>query len=96
MTATTNPATSNGLPFTEQNRNKRSNIRVIIDGTTRTLKEWCDLRGLPYRSIHYRVKAGEDPLSAMSRPINSSNQRAGLARHGRPARAYVTSEGQRQ
>lgn len=43
---------------TEQASNRRSNIFFTIDGETRTLKQWCDLRGLKYKTVWARVNAG--------------------------------------
>lgn len=40
----------------EQSNNRRSNINITIGNETKTLKQWCDIFGLPYGRIHRRYK----------------------------------------
>lgn len=42
----------------EQGRNKRNNVRVTIDGVTRTLVEWAEISGLSYETIYQRHLVG--------------------------------------
>lgn len=39
----------------EQARNKRTTIRVTFQGVTKPLAEWCELLGLNYRTVYYRI-----------------------------------------
>lgn len=43
---------------TEQNRNKRTNRLVTIDGITKPLANWCEERGLKYWTVHSRLRRG--------------------------------------
>lgn len=49
----------------EQANNRRSNIFFTIDGETKTLKQWCDLKGLNYKTVHARIKRGVPFLEAL-------------------------------
>lgn len=42
----------------QQGRNKRNNIRVTIDGVTRTLVEWAEHAGLSYDTLYQRHLSG--------------------------------------
>lgn len=42
----------------QQGRNKRNNVRITIDGVTRTLAEWAELAGLTYETLYQRHLAG--------------------------------------
>ena len=52
-----------------QNSNTRKNIRVELDGVERTLCEWCEYLGLPYKTIQMRVQRGSSPVEALTTPI---------------------------
>lgn len=38
-------------------RNRRTNRRITFNGTTRTLAEWAEVAGLPYKTLHGRLSA---------------------------------------
>lgn len=40
----------------EQCNNRRSNIRIKIGNSTKTLKQWCDIFELDYKKIHRRYE----------------------------------------
>lgn len=42
----------------EQSNNRRSNIVVTVDGVTRTLKQWCEVKGLKYSTVWARFNRG--------------------------------------
>lgn len=53
----------------EQERNKRSNIRIAVDGEVKVLKQFCDEQGIPYsnaRKTHRRREQGVRPMSEYS------------------------------
>lgn len=54
---------------TEQNRNRRDNIHVELDGVTKTVFEWVIDLGLKKSTIYKRIAKGEDPKSALTRPV---------------------------
>lgn len=39
----------------QQARNRRSNRNYTINGETHCLKEWCEIVGLNYRTVQYRI-----------------------------------------
>lgn len=41
---------------TDQARNRRSSLLIEHNGATKTLAEWCELLGLKYRTIWYRLR----------------------------------------
>ena len=43
----------------EQVNNRRTTLRCEFGGVTRTLKEWADETGLPYKTLHHRYAAGK-------------------------------------
>jgi hypothetical protein len=42
----------------EQQRNRRDNRMIAIDGVTRCLKEWCEIYNVPYSTARHRLKIG--------------------------------------
>lgn len=50
------PANCRWATISEQQRNKRSNINITIDGTTKTLAEWCSDFGIRYQLAWERIK----------------------------------------
>lgn len=50
-------------------RNRRSNHMITMGGETRTLAEWCELRGMPRSTVQKRLGAGWTPERALSAPI---------------------------
>lgn len=53
----------------QQGRNKRNNIRLKLDGETHTLVEWGEIKGIPYSTLHYRVRKGWNDLRVLSQPV---------------------------
>lgn len=43
----------------EQVKNRRTSIIYEFDGQARTLKEWGDLYGIPYKAMHHRYTIGK-------------------------------------
>ena len=42
----------------EQANNRRSNIRIMINGSTKTLMQWCEMLGFKYSTAYFRYKKG--------------------------------------
>lgn len=42
----------------EQNRNKRNNHRITINGITKTMEEWSEHYGISSRKVEHRLKRG--------------------------------------
>lgn len=52
----------------EQNRNKRGNVYVTIDGVTKVLQDWADIYGIKFGTARYRIKHGWSPVEALTSP----------------------------
>jgi hypothetical protein len=39
----------------QQANNRRNNVNVERNGETKTLKEWCEYLGMPYKTVHRRI-----------------------------------------
>ncbi|TXH35250.1 MAG: hypothetical protein E6Q98_15775 [Rhodospirillaceae bacterium] len=50
-------------------RNRRSNHWIEIDGVRRTIAEWCEITGLPHDTVTKRLRAGWPPEKAFSEPL---------------------------
>lgn len=52
--------------YTEQANNKRNNIKVTIDGETKTISRWASENGLSYSTVYQRHRDGnhDDQLTA--------------------------------
>lgn len=64
----------------EQQRNRRSNTLLTIDGQTHCISEWAEIAGLKPNTIHERLRRGWLPASAVTSPAG-----------GRSVRQEVTS-----
>jgi len=55
----------------QQARNKRSNVRVTIDGITKTVVEWSEQEDctVPSKTIYKRLERGWDPVQAVLVPV---------------------------
>lgn len=53
----------------EQNRNKRSNVTLTLDGLTLSLIEWAKRSGIPYRTLHMRHATGWSDERALTEPV---------------------------
>lgn len=52
-----------------QSNNKRSNIRITLNGDCHTLKEWSVILGFTYEMAQQRIgKLGWDPVRAITEP----------------------------
>lgn len=53
----------------EQGRNKRSNCMLEVDGVSRPLSEWAELRGIDYFTLRSRIKRGWRTVDLFSPPM---------------------------
>lgn len=52
----------------ENNRNKRSNVIIEMDGKSQCLIEWAEEYGVPYKKLHHLVRTrGLDLLTAINK-----------------------------
>lgn len=52
-----------------QQNNRTNNVRVTIDGITRTISEWCEIKGISKKAVYHRYERGlrgEDLFSPVS------------------------------
>jgi len=55
-----------------QNNNRRDNVIIRHKGLSMTLSEWADESGIPYKTLHYRVRiAMWDFPRSISEPVGS-------------------------
>lgn len=54
---------------TEQNRNRRDNILVTMNGKTKCVAEWCADKGINESSVFSRIRDGWAPVVALTTPI---------------------------
>lgn len=53
-----------------QNINRRNNVRITLQGETKTLSEWCEALNMPYSTVHFRIRyLGWDAEKALSTPV---------------------------
>lgn len=50
-------------------RNRRSNRMITLNGETLSLAEWCERRHLPRDTVRKRLEAGWEPQLALSTPV---------------------------
>ena len=50
----------------EQQRNKRNNHLITMNGETKTVTEWCELLNLDCRAVFMRLYSGWDSVSALT------------------------------
>lgn len=58
----------------QQNRNKRSNINVTIDGKTQCLKAWCEELKISPKTVNWRRQFGWSDFMAITTPPNESRK----------------------
>lgn len=54
--------------FKEQNRNKRTNLNITLNGETKCLIEWVEMFGLNYPLVQVRLKKGWPVERALTEP----------------------------
>lgn len=76
------PSNCRWATMTEQAQNTRRNHLITLDGVTRTLSEWCALRGIFKQTLRHRLKAGWTIEQALTiepntiRPVARTNWHA--------------------
>jgi len=61
----------------QQQRNKSNNHRVVVDGESRTLAEWAELKGIRYATLIRRIHfQGWTPEKAITTPIDTRRRRS--------------------
>lgn len=53
-----------------QGNNTRVNVNITFNGETHTLHEWSEILGIPYQTLHYRVRIAKwDIEKALTKPV---------------------------
>lgn len=60
------PSNCRWAPLTAQSRNMRSNRRLTLNGVTRPLVEWAELRGIPPQTVAGRLRRGKSIEQALT------------------------------
>ena len=55
------------IPLSEQSKNRSTSILVEIDGTTKTVADWCKTLGLTYGCVYSRIYRGMTPYQALTK-----------------------------
>ena len=55
----------------EQNRNRRSNHNITLNGETKCLTEWAEINGLSVPTVRKRLKDGWSTEDALSVPVHT-------------------------
>jgi hypothetical protein len=56
---------------TEQQRNRSNSVMITIAGETRSLPEWCEKFNAPYHRTRERIRAGWEPVRALTQGVSS-------------------------
>lgn len=70
----------------EQRNNTSKNVRVTIDGVSKTVSQWCRHYGIARTTPHNRMRDGWDIVDAITIPVNKpgKNIRNGQAYRKKP------------
>ncbi len=60
------PGNCRWATFTEQARNTKSTRMVTLNGITKSMREWCEERGLKGGTVRYRLVTGWSAEEALS------------------------------
>lgn len=55
----------------EQQRNRRVSTRVVVQGVSRSLADWCDIYGIKLKPVQKRLARGWCPECALTQPMYS-------------------------
>jgi hypothetical protein len=59
---------------TQQN-NKNNNVKVEINGETKTITQWSLITGINRNAVYARIRSGWDHVSALTIPIKTQSKR---------------------
>ena len=57
--------------------NTNRNLMFEIDGTTKSLAEWCREYNASYARVHSRIYSGWNIIDALTRPVQIHHKKAG-------------------
>lgn len=59
-----------------QNRNRRGNIFITINGETKCVSEWAAVYGIKYMTLYNRIARGMPPEEAVAVPVDKRKSRS--------------------
>jgi len=65
------PSNCRWITNNEQQRNRRDNRIIEIDGEKRCLQEWCDIYGINVSTVWKRETKGMNIIEAIKNPVNA-------------------------
>ncbi len=66
-----NPENCTWIPPKEQPRNRRDTIHVLYQAQERSLAEWSEILGIPYKTLWHRLRTAGWPVKrAFETPVN--------------------------
>lgn len=65
----------------EQQRNRRNNRELTLNGKTMLITDWAALLNISYSSIYYRLRNGWTVEDALSIPFKTNNAGKGICPH---------------
>src|SRR5208282_964998 len=68
------PANCRWATRKEQSNNTRSVRFIEINGVTRSVTDWCEIKGINYGTLRTRTDRGMDLKQAILKPIKKVNQ----------------------
>lgn len=69
------PGNCRWVTSSRNNRNKRNNRLVTLDGKTMCCADWADEFGISQGTLHYRLKAGWSVEQALTTPVQRTRKR---------------------
>lgn len=66
-----NPENCKFITLSEQQNNKRSSIKIIINNETKILSEWCKIYNISRSTVDRRVKSGMTYEEALKKPTKT-------------------------
>ncbi len=66
------PSNCRWATFKEQQRNRRTNKLLTMNGETRCMEEWVEITGLPRSTLDCRLKRGWSVEKALTTPLRGS------------------------
>lgn len=62
------PSNCRWVSMKEQSNNKGCNVMITHNGETHTLKQWSEILGVNYYTMHKRYKRGKTPAEILKKP----------------------------
>lgn len=72
------PSNCRWATATEQQRNRRDNIKLTFKDQTKTIWEWAEITGIHVGTIASRIKQGLNAHEALTRPVQANNREGRL------------------